>query len=160
MWQDRLAWRGRFNHAAETMRESEGEIGRLLHGAPATLIFAVFVSFAAWLLMIFEFWLMVSFLGVSLSPIQLVVALTASRLAILLFLPAGLGALEVSQAVAFATIGLNPALGISASLLIRARDVLLGGIGLWWGSRRLSVNYLANYSANSSVEQSHGGNKS
>jgi uncharacterized protein (TIRG00374 family) len=142
IWQGKLAWQERFTDAVDTVRESEDEISELLLSAPATLIFAVLASFAAWLLMIVEFWLMVSFLGVSLSPIQLVIALTAARLAILLFLPAGLGALEASQAIAFGTIGLNPALGISATLLIRARDVLLGGIGLWWGSRKLSDNYL------------------
>ncbi len=151
-WQGKPAWQERFTGAVDTVRESEGEISRLLLRAPATLIFAVLVSFAAWLLMIFEFWLMVSFLGASLSPIQLVIALTAARIAILLFLPAGLGALEVSQVVAFSTIGLSPALGISASLLIRARDVLLGGIGLWWGSRKLSANYL--------IEKPQGGKKS
>jgi hypothetical protein len=48
-----------------------------------------------------------------------------------------LGTLEASQLLAFAAIGLNPAIGVSLSLLIRARDVLLGGLGLWWGSRRL-----------------------
>jgi hypothetical protein len=55
-----------------------------------------------------------------------------------LLLPAGIGALEASQALAFSTMGLNPALGISASLLIRGRDVILGAIGLWWGSRKLA----------------------
>ena len=152
IWQSKPAWQERITGAVGTVRESEAEISSLLLHAPSTLIFAVLVSFAAWLLMIFEFWLMVFFLGESLSPIQLVIALTAARVAILLFLPAGLGALEASQAVAFGMIGLNPALGISASLLIRARDVLLGGFGLWWGSRKLSANYL--------VKKRRGGNES
>jgi hypothetical protein len=30
-------------------------------------------------------------------------------------------------------LGLNPAAGISLSLLIRVRDLALGGLGLWWG---------------------------
>jgi hypothetical protein len=63
---------------------------------------------------------------------QLVTALTAARISILLLLPAGLGALEASQAMAFGVLGLDPAVGLSASLLIRARDSLLGLIGLWW----------------------------
>jgi hypothetical protein len=29
--------------------------------------------------------------------------------------------------------GFNPAVGISLSLLIRVRDVVLGGFGLWLG---------------------------
>ncbi len=141
IWQRYPGWQERLQRADGVLHESEDQIGSLLRHNPATLVFAVLVSIIAWLLMIFEFWLMVSFLGISLSPMQLVITLTAARVAILLLLPAGLGALEASQAAAFAMIGLNPALGISASLLIRARDVLVGGIGLWWGSKKLSANY-------------------
>lgn len=159
-WQNHAGWQERLERGAVIVRQSENEVSDLMRNAPATLLFAVLVSVAAWLVMIAEFWLMISFLGASLSPIQLVTTLTAARMAILLFLPAGLGALEASQLVAFTTIGLNPALGLSASLLIRARDILLGSVGLWWGSRKLSANYLANYAVNSSIEESHGGNQS
>jgi hypothetical protein len=41
--------------------------------------------------------------------------------------------------LAFGAMGLDPAVGISAGLLIRARDTLLGAAGLWWGSRRLAL---------------------
>ncbi len=140
--QDRPAWQERFEVGGNTVRQSESEISSLLHRSPGTLIFAVLISIAAWMLMIVEFWLMASFLGASLSPIELIMTMTAARVAILLFLPAGLGALEVSQVIAFGAVGLNPALGISISLLIRARDVFVGGTGLWWGSKKLSANYL------------------
>jgi len=43
---------------------------------------------------------MIHFLGLDLTPPQLVTTLTAARLAILLLLPAGLGALELSQVIA------------------------------------------------------------
>ena len=71
------------------------------------------------------------FFGVSLSLPQRVVALMATRLSILMFWPAGLGALETGQATAFAPLGLVPAVGISAALLIRLRDMKLGLLGLW-----------------------------
>jgi uncharacterized membrane protein YbhN (UPF0104 family) len=106
--------------------------------APLALILALLVSLAAWVLMVVEFWLMVSFLGLPLTLLQLITVLTAARMAILLLLPGSLGILEASQILAFTALGLNPAIGISASLLIRARDVLLGGVGLWWGGRLLS----------------------
>jgi len=35
--------------------------------------------------------------------------------------------------MAMGLIGVNPVLGVSLSLLIRARDVILGSIGLWLG---------------------------
>jgi hypothetical protein len=43
------------------------------------------------------------------------------------------GALEASQVLALGALGINPSTGISLSLLIRARDIALGGLGLWWG---------------------------
>jgi hypothetical protein len=35
--------------------------------------------------------------------------------------------------MAMGLIGVNPALGVSLSLIIRLRDVILGGLGLWLG---------------------------
>jgi uncharacterized membrane protein YbhN (UPF0104 family) len=52
------------------------------------------------------------------------------RLAFLVPLPGGLGALEASQTFALAALGFQPALGIALSLLIRARDIILGAAGL------------------------------
>ena len=72
--------------------------------------------------------------------------LTAARVAILLLLPGALGILEASQILAFSALGLNPVIGISVSLLIRARDVLLGTVGIWWGSRLLSKQEIENFS--------------
>jgi uncharacterized membrane protein YbhN (UPF0104 family) len=87
--------------------------------------------------MFIEYWLMVAFLGVRLTIPQLVATLTAARLANLMLLPAGLGVLEASQIVAFGMVGLDPTTGLTAGLLIRARDTLLAGFGLALGSYRL-----------------------
>ena len=64
--------------------------------------------------------------------------------ALLLLLPGSIGALEASQAFVFGAMGLNPAIGISASLLIRGRDIALGTIGLWWGSKKLALRQTRN----------------
>lgn len=120
---------------AATVTESEGMVGRTFRAAPRTFIAAVAITLVSWAALIAEYWLMARFLGAALTLPQLVVALTAARISILLLLPAGLGALELSQALAFGALGLDPALGISIGLLIRARDTLLGLFGLWWGGR-------------------------
>ena len=99
---------------------------------------ALAVSLLGWLLLIGEFWLMFNFLGLRLNLAQVAALLIAARFAILLPLPGGLGTLEASQVFALSMLGLNPAIGISAMLLIRGRDMLLGGLGLWWGTRHLS----------------------
>jgi uncharacterized protein (TIRG00374 family) len=138
VWARRSGWHGRLFAAVEVLEGSETAMGRFMRGNPWRLLLAFIVSLLSWLLMIGEFWLMTSFLGAPLTAVQLVTALTAARLAILLFLPGGLGVLEASQVVAFTLVGLNPAIGISVGLLIRARDVLLGALGLWWGGRKLA----------------------
>jgi uncharacterized protein (TIRG00374 family) len=94
---------------------------------------AFLISLVSWVAILVEFWLMLRVLGLNLTPIQVISTLTAARIAILLPLPGGLGTLEASQVLALGAFGLNPAAGISLSLLIRVRDVALGGLGLWWG---------------------------
>ena len=144
LWQRKPSWITRFRLAQQTILSGEKETALFCRRAPLAVALALLVSIAGWTLMIGEFWLMISFLGISLSLVQLVTALTAARIAILLLLPGSIGALEASQAFAFGAMGLNPAIGISTSLLIRGRDILLGTIGLWWGSKKLAANQSRN----------------
>ncbi len=131
--QDRPA----YQKIIQTAQESEAQVAQLTRAAPLFLVGAFFVSLLGWLALIGEFWLMMTFLGLPLTAVQTITALTAARIAFLLPLPGGLGTLEASQVLVLGMMGFDPALGISASLLIRARDVLLGGLGLWWGGRQL-----------------------
>jgi uncharacterized protein (TIRG00374 family) len=129
---------GRLSAAAAVVEAGEQQVGAFYRRAPAAFAAALGVTLLSWLALVGEFWLMIHFLGLDLTLPQLVTTLTAARLAILLLLPAGLGALEMSQAMAFGALGLDPSVGIAAGLLIRARDTLLAGFGLWWGGRRLA----------------------
>lgn len=136
-WPGLGRWAEPLERAAAGLAGSESEVTRFMRRAPGTLLLAILISVGSWLGLVFEFWLMAAFLGVQLTFPELITALTAARIAILLFLPAGLGVLEASQALAFGALGLDPAAGAGLSLLIRARDSILGGFGLWWGSHRL-----------------------
>jgi hypothetical protein len=78
-----------------------------------------------------EYFLMADYLNANLSFEQLLAALTAAMLAFLMPLPGGLGALEASQVYAWTALGYTPAIGISISLIMRARDILNGGVGLF-----------------------------
>jgi uncharacterized protein (TIRG00374 family) len=139
-WGQRLPlrrWQNPYNRAGQLILTSEEQATRFCRERPFTLALALTVSIVSWLAMVAEYWLMLTFLGGPVTAVQVIILLTAARIAFLLPAPGGLGTLEASQLLAFAAIGLNPAIGISLSLLIRARDVLLGGLGLWWGSQRL-----------------------
>jgi uncharacterized protein (TIRG00374 family) len=120
--------------------ESEQLGCRLFRQRPLLLAAAVAASLASWAAIVGEFWLMAHVLGLGLSLPDALLALLAARAAILLPLPAAVGALEASQALAMASLGLPPAYGISMSLLIRGRDVVLGlaGLGLagWYLKQR------------------------
>ena len=105
----------------------------LCRKSPGQMLLAAMLSAAIWLALVAEYRLMVQALGVSLSLTETVVLLTAARLAFLFPAPGGLGALEAGQVIAMEALGFDPALGLSLSLLIRARDILFGLAGLWLG---------------------------
>ena len=117
----------------QTLKETEYQVSEFCQENTLLLFVAATLSVGIWVLMVFEFSLMMRFLGVGLNLTQVLIALTAARIAFLLPLPAGLGTLEAGQVMAMGLIGVNPVLGVSLSLLIRARDVILGSIGLWLG---------------------------
>lgn len=117
-----------------TIADGETEAAQLCRQHPQAIMQASAVSALALAAMLVEYWLMVRFLGIEISLIQAVIALTAARIAFLLPFPGGLGALEASQTLVLAALGFPPAAGISVSLLIRTRDVLLAAAGLWLGS--------------------------
>jgi uncharacterized protein (TIRG00374 family) len=128
-----VPWLSRYAKVHQAIRDSEEEATRFCQESPLTLVQALLVSLVSWVAIVGEYWLMLRLLGLNLSPVQVISTLTAARIAILLPLPGGLGTLEASQVLALGAFGMNPAAGISLSLLIRVRDVALGSLGLWWG---------------------------
>ena len=94
------------------------------------LVSAIFVSLLAALGMVVEFFCITLFLGIDLSFWQTIAVWTAGWLAFLVPVPGGLGALEASQVFALGAFGISAVSAIGVTLLIRARDLLIGGIGL------------------------------
>jgi uncharacterized protein (TIRG00374 family) len=128
----------RYQRILAAVRETESEVAQFCRTQPRSLLAAAAVSILSWGFSVGEYWLAIHFLGLILTPFQLMVAVTLNRLAFLAPLPGGLGALESSQVIAMTTLGLDPAIGVTQSLLIRTRDVLTGLLGLWWGARDAS----------------------
>jgi len=101
----------------------------------SALLAAVGVSLLSLAGILVEYVLMLAFLGVHLGTLQVFAGLTAMQLAFLMPLPGGLGALEASQVFALGTFGQPAAIAISLTLLMRARDILNGGMGLLLAGR-------------------------
>lgn len=117
---------------------SERMAGAFCRRHLSSLLSAIFVSLLAGIGMVSEYFFITSFLQVQLSFGQTIAAWTAGWLAFLVPLPGGLGALEASQVFALGVFGIPAASGISVTLLIRARDLLIGGLGLLFAGRSVS----------------------
>lgn len=128
--------------AAELTGLAERQIGALLCDQPIAFARVLCIALLTWLGMILEYWLCLRFLGVAASLPEVISALTAARLAFLAPLPAGLGALEASQALAAQLLGWGSAVGIATSMVIRARDVLFAVLGLGLGGWPTLLSWL------------------
>ncbi len=133
-------WGPRARRVGALLQASERQATAFCQHAPRAMLLALLISLFAWLLMVVEYALMLRFLAAPLTLAQTLAMLTAARLAYLLPLPGGLGALEASQVLMLQLLGfdlpLAAATAVSASLLIRVRDVLLGLAGLAWAGNR------------------------
>ena len=131
----KLFERPRIQSVPRLVGAAENQVSRLLQNRPQTLVAILLASVLIWLFSLAEYWLALYLLGARLNLFQLISGMTAARLAFLTPLPGGLGALEASQTMSMQAMGFSPALGVSISLWIRARDLALGLFGVWWGSR-------------------------
>ena len=102
-----------------------------------SLLSATAISICAGAGMVAEFALITKFLNIPLSSWQTIAAWTAGWLSLLMPLPGGLGALEASQVFALGAFGVPAALAIGVTLVMRARDLFIGGFGLLIASRAL-----------------------
>jgi uncharacterized protein (TIRG00374 family) len=123
-----------FIQVRQATKSTEEQISWVLRDKPGALIRTLILSLLIWILMVAEYWMMLRILGIRFEATQTIIVLTAARIAFLLPFPAGLGALEAGQVTAMQMLGIEPALGISVSLLIRARDLSLAVLGLWLGA--------------------------
>jgi glycosyltransferase 2 family protein len=112
------------------LRAAEWLAGTFCQRHPRALLGALAVSLLAGIGMLVDYGLMTSFLGIRLPFWKIVAGWTAGWLSFLVPLPGGLGALEASQVFALGAFGIPAAMAISVTLLMRARDLLIGGLGL------------------------------
>lgn len=113
------------------LREAEETVGEFCRASPRALTLGLALSGLSWLVLILEYSWMLRFLGLSLDLAGTVAALTAGRLALLVPLPGALGVLEGSQVLALTALGHMPAEGAGLGLVIRARDLVFAGAGVF-----------------------------
>jgi uncharacterized membrane protein YbhN (UPF0104 family) len=119
---------------------SERMAGTFCQRHLSALLYAAFISILATFGMVSEYFLMTSFLGINLSFWQTIAAWTSGWLSFLVPLPGGLGALEASQVFSLGFFGITAASALGVTLLIRGRDLLIGGLGLLLAGHNLNRN--------------------
>ena len=112
------------------VKATEKRAGDMLRQPFRILLLYVGASLVQWILMIGEIWLIYFISGLSLSMIQLTGVVAAARLAFLLPMPGALGVLETSQVLILSSFGLDPAIGLTVSIIMRSRDIILVGCGI------------------------------
>ncbi len=120
----------RHNRTARFMRAAEHLAGRFCQRHPRSMFAGLFVSLLAAVATVSEYALITSFLQVRLPFWALVTAWISGWLSFLVPLPGGLGALEASQVWTLGFFGVTAAAAVSITLLMRGRDLLIGGVGL------------------------------
>jgi uncharacterized protein (TIRG00374 family) len=105
----------------------------------SSLLSAMVISLCAAVGMVSEFALIVNFLDIRLPFWQTVAAWTAGWLALLAPLPGGLGALEASEVFALGIFGVSAASAIGVTLVMRGRDLLIGGLGLLIAGKSINL---------------------
>lgn len=125
---------GAWTRLLQWTRSTEDVIVEFCREQPAGLAAAMGISLVSWGTVVFEYGLLLAFLGIQLDPIELIGVITAGRVALLVPVPGGLGALEASQVLALTALGYSRAEGLGLGLLIRARDLVFAFAGLALGA--------------------------
>lgn len=118
----------------EGIRNAEEQLGRLAKEQPQLLLQGFLIALLVWAALIFEIWLCLLYLGLQATWLDLILVVVAARVALFVPTPGALGALEASQVLAMQALGYPEAYGLSLGLLIRARDVFFGLMGLLLGA--------------------------
>ena len=130
--------------AAQHGAAAEATAATLCRRQPALGLWGIVISLPTWAALLAEYALMTRGLGMHLTLTQMLVMMTAARLAFLLpLLPGGLGALEGGLMLTAEALGYTPATGFALALIIRLRDLIVGATGLFlaqhWGLRSLKA---------------------
>ncbi len=123
------------NKATRFLIASERMAGAFCRNHLKELLTAIFVSVMAAVGMVSEYFLITSFLKMELTAWQTIAAWTMNWLAFLVPWPGGLGALEASQVFALGAFGVSAASAISLTLVVRARDLIISGVGILLAGR-------------------------
>ncbi|HEX8991935.1 MAG TPA: lysylphosphatidylglycerol synthase transmembrane domain-containing protein [Anaerolineales bacterium] len=116
--------------AIRFLRATEHLAGQFCQRHPRAMMSGLVISLVAAAATVSEYALITSFLHIGLPFWRLVTAWTTGWLSFLAPWPGGLGTLELGQVSVLGSFGVSAAAALSVVLVMRARDLLIGGVGL------------------------------
>jgi uncharacterized protein (TIRG00374 family) len=123
----RLSFLKKFEH---NVQEFEHLMIDFYHEKKLYFLGVVGMSVVAWVGMYFEYQFLSLILGVPIGISQLFLIISFVGVALLTPVPMALGTQEAGQIGAFAIFGIKKSSALALSLMVRARDLVLTGIGL------------------------------
>ena len=117
------------------LRASEHLASKFCQRHPRRLLTALAVSLLAGAFMLIDYAIMASFVNIHLPFWKTIAGWMSGWISLLMPLPGGLGAFEASQVFALGKFGISAAVALSLTLLIRGRDIFIGGIGILFAGR-------------------------
>jgi uncharacterized protein (TIRG00374 family) len=112
------------------LRVAEQLAGRFCQRHPKRLLIAIIFSILGGAGMLLDYALMTSFLNIPLSFWKMTAGWMMGWISLVMPLPGGLGALEASQVFTLGKFGFSASAALSLTLVMRGRDMLIGGLGL------------------------------
>ncbi len=112
------------------LRAAEHLAGNFCQRHPRRLLTALGISLVAGAGFLVDYAVMASFVNIHLPFWKTVAGWMSGWMSLLMPLPGGLGAFEASQVFVLEKFGYSAAVALSLALLIRGRDIFIGGIGL------------------------------
>jgi glycosyltransferase 2 family protein len=112
------------------LRAAERLAGRFCQRHPRRLLAAIGLSLLAGAGMLLDYALMTTFLNIPLSFWKMTAGWMIGWISLIMPLPGGLGALEASQVFTLGRFGFSAAVALGLTLVMRGRDMLIGGLGL------------------------------
>ena len=117
------------------LRASEHLASKFCQRHPRRLLTASSLSLLAGAGMLLDYAVMAMFVGIQLPFWKTIAGWMSGWMSLLMPLPGGLGAFEASQVFALGKFGYSAAVALSLALLIRGRDIFIGGIGILFAGR-------------------------
>ncbi|MBD3203096.1 flippase-like domain-containing protein [Candidatus Woesearchaeota archaeon] len=126
---NKINWLKKFEKEVVTV---EKHVFDFFKYSKTTFLKAIIINIILWILMFMEYRTVLSMFGYSASLTEIFLVLALVAVSYSMPVPMALGVLEAGQVSVLGALGLNRAIGLAISILIRTKDLIRTGLGLFF----------------------------